>query len=568
MSPRQANCLMTCPESLTSMNDDPTMNECVEMEWLRRRWSLPDPWIESAAELLRRENEGSTAVEIRLPLISGGPALNAGGSPLVAVTSAAGKTYLQTRRMHHAEQVIASRILKLASVEYPGDPSPELVDALFPDVGDEDPQRRAAIMACRRALGIISGGPGTGKTHTIARILALLVSGGMEPGRIRMAAPTGKAADRMKKAVADSLSALPGSVEEHKGPLAGVAESARTIHQLLGYNPDSRRCFHNASNRIPCRALIIDECSMVDIFLWKALMEALPDDARLILVGDPDQLESVGQGNVLAELTAFAASQPVLAANHVRLTRSRRFQDSPGITAFADAIKSCDTEKAKELLAVHAMQEGSGLNWIPMEEGIFGMKEIPSDLKKQLAAVANASTPNNALEELGRICILTAQREHFVGAKAIGEKIDAMVLRNNPAARNRPVIINRNDPETGLKNGAVGVIHAGEDGGKKAYFRSAAGELRDFPVAKLPDHQPAWAITIHRSQGSEYDSVLVIVPRADSPMATRSLLYTAITRAKKSLYVAGDLESIAKAINTPSNRVTLLADSLTKTASP
>ena len=175
-----------------------------------------------------------------------------------------------------------------------------------------------------------------------------------------------------------------------------------------------------------------------------------------------------------------------------------------------------------------------------------------------LEKVATAETPQDALDALGGVCILTAQREYFVGSMATSREIEAFFsLRKD--SRNHPVIINRNDPETGLRNGTVGIIHSPHDGKRLAYFPTGDGSLKEFPLSKLPDYSPAWAITIHRSQGSEYDDVLVILPREESPMATRELLYTAITRARKNVCVAGDLGSVKKAARTSSNRTTLLA---------
>jgi len=539
------------------------MSYSPEITWLKRRWDLSDSMVESVGKLILAEDSGSTAIEVTLPVGAESPAITGNDSPLVTVTSK-GRNYLQTRRMYLAEALISRRIVKMASSKYE-DPDRRLVDKLFENTDPNDLQKKAAKMAFSNQVAIISGGPGTGKTYTLARILALFVESGVDPTRIRLAAPTGKASDRMKKAVADSLVRLPEEFASQLVSLGKIADSARTLHSLLGYNPDKAACSFNQDKRLPCSVLIVDECSMVDVLLWQSLLEALPDNARLILLGDPDQLESVGQGNVLGELTRIADEETSpLFDCHVRLKEARRFKDSPGILAFAEAISSSKAEVALLLLTDTEGGKGlKGLEWIPFTGGSLPLGKLPQPIMESLERVAKAPTPREALEALSAVCILTAQREYFVGSKAVSNQIDRF-LSKVEGVRNRPIIINRNDVETGLKNGAVGVIHIKEDGTKSACFILGNGELSEIPVPKLPDHHPAWAITIHRSQGSEYSNVLVVVPQAESAMATRSLLYTAITRAKESVYVLGDLESVKKAVDTPTDRTTLLENAFTR----
>jgi len=536
------------------------MIESASIDWLARKWGLPAGAFASVHGLLQAENEGGTAWELREPVEDWGEAAGPenGDSPLVLIEDGA-RIFLQSRRLFLAESEIAGRLTALAAkVSRPGSSEKDLM-SLFPEARAGDLQLEAARLATTWSLTIITGGPGTGKTYVLARILALLADEDLPAGSIRLAAPTGKAADRMKRAVAQSIEGLPDAVRSKAELLTRIANSSATIHSLLGYNPDKGRCRFDRNHPLPCRALILDECSMIDVHLWQALLEALPADARLVLLGDPNQLESVGQGNVFFDLAQAAG--PVgspLHASHVHLTGTRRFHESPGIVALAQALENSDPEAAEKLLAnPDGTPSPKGVAWIELPGGVMTCADFPASVLEALELVATAASPQEALDALSRICVLTAQREFFVGSKAMSFAIENH-FRLRDDVRNHPVIISRNDPDTGLRNGDVGVIHQFDTGQRRAIFPSGDQTLREFPVSKLPEHAPAWAITIHRSQGSEYDNVLVVLPRKESPLATRELLYTAVTRARSMVYVAGDLETVKNAVVTSSARCTML----------
>ncbi|MBJ7390686.1 MAG: exodeoxyribonuclease V subunit alpha [Chthoniobacterales bacterium] len=555
------------------------MSRNPEIQWLIERWKLPlkGPAIEQVERLLQAEAEGSTAVALPAADIDWGEA--AAKDPRAPLVLCDG--HLQSLRCYKAETIVARRLADLVDPmkENPLAPVAEdtsdAVAGLFPDAGQDSAQVQAARTALAKRLTVITGGPGTGKTYTLARILALLIADeeNIRPELIRLAAPTGKAADRMKQSVMDTSNQLVG-VSWGQGPaLQRIGAQSSTLHSLLGYNPSTGKCRHNAQSPLPCQVLIVDECSMVDLHLWKALMDALPTDARLILVGDPLQLQSVGQGNVFGDLVNHARDEgSPFYGSLVRLTESWRFQDQPGICELAEALERSDSNAAEELLRGANEKPERGLIWLETGGKKLSYDKYPEAIRAAVEAVARAGSPLEALAALDRVCILTAHRGAFVGADAVGTAVNKEIaIRKIGPGRdrlpNQPVIIKVNDPETGLRNGAVGLLHTDTTGKRRVWFKSRhSAEAQDYPVGALPEHGSAWAITIHRSQGSEYDDVLVILPREESPLTTRELLYTAITRAKKRVYIAGTIEAVRKAVETPAKRTTLLASALDRAA--
>jgi exodeoxyribonuclease V alpha subunit len=545
-----------------------------DLDWLKNRWNLTDPTIPFIGKYLDAESDGSTALEVpgdtdpadwgnAASVTTAGAAAPTHPKPLVVIQNGE-RLFLQSWRNYKAELEIAQRLRCRFDGEFDMRNEPGQLMMLFPGAKKGDLQIKAVEVALRQRLTLITGGPGTGKTHTLVRILTMLVEGGISASKIRLAAPTGKAADRMKKAVGESLESLPPDFRHRVDDLKAVANRSSTLHSLLGYNPSTGKCRFDDAHPLPCEVLIVDECSMVDVLLWRALLNATPDNARLILVGDPNQLESVGRGNVLAELANVAGDvKSPLHGFWVHLTEARRFKDRPGILALASALEKMDAEEAVKLLSeAKGTAAPAGIAWLDISGSSLSWSAFPESIQNALIAVAEAETPQAAMDALGRICILTAQREYFVGSKAMSETIEKHFLGGSPVTRrrNQPIIINQNDPETGLRNGSIGVIAIGTDGTRKACFPGLKDKaaIQEFSVAKLPDYSLAWALTIHRSQGSEFDEVLVVLPWHGSPMATRELIYTAITRAKKAVYIAGNLESIRKAAANPSSRVTLV----------
>jgi len=529
------------------------------LNWLQNRWGLPEAALQSVRQLMEVEACGGTACELGQVPDFGHAALPPDApkdSPLVLIQTPKG-TWLQSRAMFIAESTIAHRLLALAQTSFP--PVADLdaqIEALFPKAMPDDRQAAAARVAATRALLLLTGGPGTGKTYTLARILALLVATGTRIDAIRLAAPTGKAAQRMSQAISDSLATLPAKFENVRQSLQAVATTCSTLHSLLGYHPGDGVC---RPQPLPEDAvLILDECSMIDIYVWQALIRHLPSRARLVLIGDPDQLESVGQGNAFAEIIRAAAELPLRSA-HVHLTESRRFKNRPAIQALAQTLRNRDAAGLAELLRKCTAPEGrEGVLWIPHKRTAPNPADFPESVLDALRGIAYAPSAGEALAALGKICILVPHRRFSVGSEALGRRIQTFLSQNQPVL-NTPIIIQRNDSETGLRNGSLGILRAAPDGARVAYFEDGNGGVRKFSIARLPEHTFAWAITIHRSQGSEYDEVLVAIPTGESPLVSRELLYTAITRAKSRVVILGDLDTLCKAAVSTSGRTSLLA---------
>ena len=442
-----------------------------------------------------------------------------------------------------------------------------------------DWQRLAAAQAVRRRLAVISGGPGTGKTTTVVRLLAALLE---QPGgaalAIGLAAPTGKAAARMAEAIRNAKSGLP--VDE--AIKAALPEEARTLHRLLGSRGDSPQVRHNAANPLALDVLVVDEASMVDLALMAKLVAALPPNARLILLGDKDQLCAVEAGAVFAELCegrgfdAQAASdlqritgqqvpvaQPTsrLGDAVVLLSHSHRFAGDSGIGELARRINGGDVSGTLSLLK----EQRSDLAW--------NAQPTPADLLERLdrgyapfLAAAKSADPAAAFATFNGFRALCAQREGAWGVAGINEALEARVKRRGQVASRerwyvgRPVMVRQNDYALGLFNGDIGIcLHT--EYGLRVFFEAEDG-YRPFAPARLPSHDSAFAMTVHKSQGSEFSEVLLALPEQPSPLLSRSLFYTGITRAKHKVEIWGLPARLGEAVATRAERAAGLAERL------
>ncbi|MEX2289436.1 MAG: exodeoxyribonuclease V subunit alpha [Mycobacteriales bacterium] len=436
---------------------------------------------------------------------------------------------------------------------------------LFPDSAAPDRQRVAVALAATRWTTVLTGGPGTGKTRTVARVLALLDRPGL---RIALAAPTGKAAARLQEAVA-----------EQAGPLGLPPNlTATTLHRLLGWRPDSRTRFrHDASDRLPYDVVVVDESSMVSLTMMARLLEAVRPDARLLLVGDPHQLTSIDAGAVLADLVerpVGGADDPLLAQlvgpdlsaaddpqeaalstrererlrnGIVRLSRGRRFGGT--IAELAVAVRDGQADRALELLTAGA----AGVSFLPPGE----VAAVRADVVAWSAAVTEAAEAGRVEQALLRLEAHTLLCAHRRGPDGVAEWARLAAgwvgaVRGEPVDPSRwypgqPLLVTRNDHEARVYNGDTGVVvRRGEE--LLAAFGRGSAQVVLHP-GRLADVQTVHAMTIHRSQGSQYDTVSVVLPDTASSLLSRELLYTAITRARKHVRVLGTQESVRAAVD-------------------
>jgi len=418
-------------------------------------------------------------------------------------------------------------------------------ERLFP-AGFEE-QREAAETALSQAVTVLTGGPGTGKTTTVARLLALVAEqadhSALARPRIALAAPTGKAAARLQEAVAHEVAKLAAADRERLGELQSV-----TLHRLLGSKPDtSTRFRHDRANRLPHDVIVVDETSMVSLTLMARLLEAVRPDARLVLVGDADQLASVEAGAVLADLVdGLSARGDVRVAT---LRTSHRFGESIG--ALADAIRIGDTNQVLTLLR----SGDEHIEFIEFREDGDPTQRlhsilVPHALRLRQAAVLGAV--DVALSALDEHRLLCAHRRGPFGAAHWNQQVQNWIAEETgqPAwsewYAGRPLLVTANDYGLRVYNGDTGVTVAGSEG-LRAVIAGATGPL-NFATSRLGDVETMHAMTIHKSQGSQADEVTVLMPPEDSRLLTRELLYTAVTRAKAKVRVVGSEASLRTAI--------------------
>jgi exodeoxyribonuclease V alpha subunit len=418
-------------------------------------------------------------------------------------------------------------------------------ERLFP-AGFEE-QREAAEIALAQAVTVLTGGPGTGKTTTVARLLALMAEqadlSALARPRIALAAPTGKAAARLQEAVAHEVTKLAAADRTRLGELHAV-----TLHRLLGSKPGtSTRFRHDRGNRLPHDVIVVDETSMVSLTLMARLLEAVRPDARLVLVGDADQLASVEAGAVLADLVdGLSARDDVRVA---ALRTSHRFGESIG--ALADAIRIGDADQALALLR----SGDEHIEYLEFGEGDYPTQRlhsilVPHALRLREAAVLGAV--DIALSALDTHRLLCAHRRGPFGVAHWNAQVQKWIAEETgqPAwsewYAGRPLLVTANDYGLRIYNGDTGVTVAGPEG-LRAVIAGATGPL-SFATSRLGDVETMHAMTIHKSQGSQADEVTVLMPPEDSRLLTRELFYTAVTRAKAKVRVVGSKASVRTAI--------------------
>jgi exodeoxyribonuclease V alpha subunit len=406
------------------------------------------------------------------------------------------------------------------------------------------------------ALKVITGGPGTGKTTTVAKqLVERLSSQGDTPVLVALAAPTGKAAKRMTEAMAKALreADAPQDVRDMV-----LASPATTIHSLLGSRPNSldRTFKFHAGNRLSHNLVIVDEMSMLSLSMMHNLVSALNDDAELILVGDPDQLASVEAGTVLADIVAGFPP-----GRYQQLTVPHRFKDQPHIVEASTAIRDGDASRFMTALS----GDKADVEWIDPELNPKRAQSVLDEVVTHAASVMTRARSGDlvgALAENSKLQVLCAHRNGKMGVSGWNRVVEQRlnVVNANQWYVGRPIIITKNDKTTGLFNGDVGII--GDVGGQRVAQFGTADAGFTVPVTRLPPCDTVHALTIHKSQGSEYDHVVVVLPDLQSRILTRELLYTGVTRAAKKLTLIGSEAVITQAVERPIRRATGLSERL------
>jgi len=458
---------------------------------------------------------------------------------------------LYLHRYWNYENRLALQIKAMTQAEHPIEKLDALLDRYFEMSDETDDQREAAKMAAKQSFSIITGGPGTGKTFTVVKILALLQELAEQPLHIALAAPTGKAAMRLQESIGKSKAKLPCS-ETIKNR---IPETVTTLHRLLGAIPPSPYFRHNADKPLVYDLVVVDEASMVDLALMSKLLDALKPGARLILLGDKDQLASVESGAVLADLAMAEALQN----NVYTLKKSHRFGGA--IKELAEAVNFQQDELAWKILS-----DGADGAVQCLDEDLIDYVAAQQADYLQLAK-ADAEF-ERIFQAFNRFQVLCSNRQGKNSVADINDRVEQKLAEQKRIDLSglwypgRPVMVTQNNPALHLYNGDIGICMPDSFSAGKlmVFFQRADGSVKKYLPARVPHCETVFAMTIHKSQGSEFEEVLIALPETINPVLTKELLYTAITRAKKTIKLVAGEAVFTATVRQKIERVTGLVD--------
>jgi exodeoxyribonuclease V alpha subunit len=522
-------------------------------------------------------DEAATAISLRLPgleawmaALSRTPVVGQPGEFRPLILDWSGRLYLH--RYWEYESNLAKAILERAGQEVEEVNESLLsegLDRLFPQArqaAETDWQSIAAATAVKKTLCVISGGPGTGKTRTVAALLALLLEqAGEQTFRIALAAPTGKAAARLQ----DALKKWKETLACDEAIKARLPDQTFTLHRLLGSMPDSVQLKYGKENPLPFAVVVVDEASMVDLALMSKLFAAIPPAARVILLGDKDQLASVEAGAVLGDICRGGLEPGPLRDCVVRLEKNYRFGADNGILDLSQAINAGDADRTITLLTSSAAGAREGISSAQLPSPNQLKEQLREPVVKGFREILDSGDPVAGLQALNRFRILCVVRHGPYGVETVNRLVEDILVeaRLIPAHERwypgRPVLVTRNDYHLKRFNGDVGVILPDPASGElRVWFPGGDNTVQAVLPLRLPEHETVFAMTVHKSQGSEFDEVLLILPDRDVPVLTRELIYTGVTRASRRVEIWFDKQVFRNAISRRVERTSGLREAL------
>ena len=474
------------------------------------------------------------------------------GGPLVL--DEAGRLYL--RRYWQLERDIANELALRSSIppRMASDTNwlEASVERLFPGAADA-PQRGAARNALEHSVSLLCGGPGTGKTTTVAAIVALIIEGCLQEAdsapRVLLLAPTGKSAARLGEAVRQAKSRIETSAEA----LAAIPEQATTLQRALGMRRDGAGFGRSADRPLEADVIVVDEASMVDLGLMRQLLDATPKEATLLIVGDPNQLTSVEAGSVLRDLVT-ASAKTSWKGGVTQLTETYRYDEKQALGQLIAAIRKGDGATVQRLLD---RDDATDLVWA-------SSAGLPAELDRAAShwsAALGTRNPKEHFDLRGRYVMLSPFRRGMVGTRRLGAAVvDRLYQSEGREPAVRPIIIEENSHELKVYNGDFAMLVEGEP--SIATVQSEAEGFREIAEARLPRYSDAFALSVHKAQGSEFDEVLFVLPDEDAPTLSRELLYTAVSRARHAVRLVGPKEVVLAALSRSARRYSGLVDAI------